>query len=175
MKSFQKVKRIAILGPESSGKTTLCSQLAGHFNTSWVPEFARGYITSLDRPYTAEDILHCAKEQLLQEEQVAQGARNFLFCDTEFILAKVWSLDVFGTCPEWILEKARNHVYDLYILTTTDLPFVPDPVRENPYRREELYELYRKELDFYGYRYEIISGIGKKRFQSALKAIDHSA
>jgi len=175
MESLRTLKRIAIIGPESSGKTTLCMQLAGHFNTSWVPEFAREFITALDRPYTMEDILYCAQEQFKQEQILAAGARQFLFCDTEFILAKVWCNDVFGTCPEWILNQARRHVYDLYLLTTPDLPFEADPVRENPHRREELYEIYKKELDLYGYRYEVISGIGKKRFQSALKAIDRSA
>lgn len=166
------VKRIALLGPESSGKTTLCRQLAEHYHTAWVSEYARGFISQLNRPYTLDDILHCAQSQLQLEEEEVSQAKQFLFCDTELIVSKIWSLDVFKQCPSWIADQIKQHRYDLYLLTAPDIPFESDPVRENPHRREELFSLYRQELDNYKFPYEIISGIGKKRFQNALKVID---
>src|SRR5688572_9124835 len=99
------MKRIALIGPESSGKTTLARQLAEHFQAPFIPEYARGFVEKLDRHYTPDDILYCAQQQLLSEEEAARSHSQYLFTDTEFILAKVWSLDVFHFCPPWILEK----------------------------------------------------------------------
>jgi NadR type nicotinamide-nucleotide adenylyltransferase len=169
------VKRIAVLGPESTGKTTVCMQLAEHFQTNWVPEFARNYISTLQKPYTQDDILYCAQQQLKMENEKATSAMPFLFCDTDFIVAKVWSMDVFGQCPQWILDNAKQHRYDLYLLMAPDIPFENDPIRENPHRREELFEMYRQELENYKFPYKVISGVGKKRFQEAVKAIDSLA
>jgi NadR type nicotinamide-nucleotide adenylyltransferase len=175
MHKVQTLKKIAILGPESSGKTTLCMQLAAHFNTQWVPEYARSYIPALDHPYKQEDILFCAKEQLRKEEELAITAHQFLFCDTELIIAKVWSMDVYKSCDPWILGKIVSHKYDFFLLTAPDLPFEQDPVRENPHRREELFAIYENELRGYGFPYAVVSGMGKKRLQMALRIISHSA
>jgi NadR type nicotinamide-nucleotide adenylyltransferase len=165
------LKRIAILGPESTGKTTLSAQLAVAFDTAWVPEYARAFAEALERPYTADDILHCAREQLRLEELRARAATGFLFCDTEFIILKVWAEQVFGRCPDFIVQQVKQHRYDLYLLTAPDLPFEKDPVRENPHRREELFALYEAELKTLGVEYAVISGIGKERLQQAAKAV----
>ena len=171
MNSRSVLKRVALLGPESTGKTTLSAQLAAAFGTVWVPEYARAFAENLKRPYTADDILHCSQEQLRLEELRARAATGYLFCDTEFIILKVWAEQVFGSCPEFISSQVKEHRYDLYLLTAPDLPFAEDPVRENPHRREELFSIYESELKAIGVDYAVISGIGKKRLQLAAQVV----
>jgi NadR type nicotinamide-nucleotide adenylyltransferase len=165
------VKKIALIGPESSGKTTLCKALAAYFGTEWVPEFARNYVASLERKYTLEDIEYCTREQVMSEEIKMQDARGFLFCDSELIIAKVWCEDVFKTVPAWIEEMIGSHRYDLFLLTLPDLPFQADNVRENPYRRDFFFEWYMRELDERKFTREVIEGNGETRFSNALEAI----
>jgi NadR type nicotinamide-nucleotide adenylyltransferase len=168
----EKVKRIAFIGPESSGKTTLCKQLADYYKTFWVPEYAREYMGQLNRPYTLEDILLISKKQLENEQELLMKSNNLLFSDTELINSKVWCEDKFEYCPEWISEKIEEKMYDLYLLTKPDLPWQPDPVRENPTRRDYFYNLYLKELETRKLKYKIISGKGDTRFNNAVKAVD---
>ena len=163
--------RIALIGPESSGKTTLCSDLAKHYQTIWVPEFARDYIASLNRQYTKEDILYCAEKQLELEEHLKSKANKILFSDTELIVCKVWLLDLYGECPEWIEKKIDEQEYDLYLLTSPDLPFVQDPVRENPHRRQYFYDWYLLELEKRDFRYEVVEGIEEERLKQAIEKI----
>lgn len=170
----KKIKRIAVIGPESTGKTTLCRELADHFKTVWVPEYAREYVEKLARPYTFSDIELCAKKQLEQEDELLQKANQFIFCDTELIVAKVWCEDVFKTCPASIENEISKRKYDLYLLTIPDLPFKEDPVRENPHRREYFFELYKRELEERGFAYEIIRGKNNSRSENAMKIIKKS-
>lgn len=165
------IKKIALIGPESSGKTTLCLELAAHFRTSWVPEFAREYISSLNRKYTLRDIDHCAQEQIKSENVLLKSANRFIFCDTEMIIAKVWCEDVFKTTPVWIEEMIETHRYDLFLLTLPDIPFQQDDVRENPHRREFFFDWYKRELEERKFKYEVIGGKGQERFLNALGAI----
>jgi len=165
------VKKIALIGPESSGKSTLCMELARHFNTAWVPEFAREYVASLKSRYTLADIEFCAHEQLRSEEEQLMKAHRFLFCDSELIIAKVWCADVFKSVPAWIEEKIDSHPYDLFLLTQPDIPFKKDDVRENPHRRDYFFDWYRRELENKKFSYEIIGGQGALRFSNSLAAI----
>lgn len=171
-KQSEKIVRVALIGPESSGKTTLVKQLAQHHNTSYVVEYARAYIEKINRPYTLADIILIAEKQLEQEEQLLKKANKLFFTDTEFIIAKIWCEDVFGTCPEWIEKMISAEIYDLYLLLQPDLPWVKDSVRENPQRRKYFFDLYEKELINRKFNYEIISGIGEKRLLHAVNAID---
>ena len=168
---FQQPKKIALIGPESSGKTTLCRELADHFKTLWVPEFARNYIASLNRKYTLEDIEHCAREQMKAESLQLENANGFLFCDSELIIAKVWCEDVFNIVPAWLEQKINTNHYNLFLLTRPDIPFKEDIVRENPHRREFFFNWYKRELDARKFNYEIVSGIGEGRLINALAAI----
>ncbi len=166
--------RIALIGPESSGKTTLCEKLSENFNTCFVPEFAREYISALKRPYTKEDIFYCAKKQLESEEQMKLKANTILFADTELIVCKVWLLDVFGESPEWLERKIMENKYDLYLLTSPDLPFIHDTVRENPYRRQYFFDWYKAELDKRQFNYKVVDGLNEERFESAVQYIHNS-
>jgi NadR type nicotinamide-nucleotide adenylyltransferase len=171
-KRAESIARIALIGAESTGKTTLAQQLAAHYNTLWVPEFSRNYVAGLARAYTLDDILLIAKQQLEEESAMMKKANRFLFADTELIISKVWCEDVFGECPGWISEQLHKTRYDLYLLTDTDLDWEQDPVRENPHRRKYFFDLYKKHLDELGAAYETISGKGDDRLRNALNAIE---
>jgi NadR type nicotinamide-nucleotide adenylyltransferase len=170
----QRVKkpvRIAVTGPESTGKSILTQQLAEFFGTPWVPEFAREYIDRLDRPYAEEDILVIAKGQLEAEERQAAMATDALFCDTELTVTRIWSEVKYGHCHPWILEKIREHSYDLYLLCDIDIPWENDPQREHPHLREHLFSLYQNELNGRGCRFEVVSGLGGERLENAIRGI----
>lgn len=166
------IKRIAITGPESTGKTWLTQNLATHFNTICVEEFARKYIENLQRPYIFEDIEIIAKQQLEEETLATTQARNYLFIDTDFFVTKIWSEFVFQRCSPWITSQLNTHVYDLHLLCDIDLPWEYDPQREHPDKRRELFNLYQAALEKSNRPFEIISGDGKDRLNSALKALE---
>jgi NadR type nicotinamide-nucleotide adenylyltransferase len=163
--------RIAITGPESGGKSELAEKLASYYKSRWVAEYSREYLTAPVRKYDYDDILEIAKGQYRNEEELVKTAGQFLFCDTEFIVAKIWCEEKYGRCHPWILEMIEKHRYDLYLLCNTDLPWEYDPLRENPDDRERLFELYKKELEDRGFSFAIISGTGKERLENAVKAI----
>jgi NadR type nicotinamide-nucleotide adenylyltransferase len=164
--------RIAVTGPESTGKTTLARQLARRYDAPWTPEYARYYLRRLNRPYLQDDLLAIARGQLEWEE--AKGRRNpdILFSDTCLLVIKIWSEFKYGNCHPWILEQLRAHTYDLYLLCGTDLPWVYDPLRENPGEREELYAIYKKELLLLDRPFVEIAGPPEERFRQAVKAVD---
>ncbi|MDP4292450.1 MAG: ATP-binding protein [Bacteroidota bacterium] len=166
------LKRIAIIGPESTGKSTLAQQLADYYNTTWVPEYAREYLAKIDREYDYEDVLKIAQGQLGNENRLALFAENYLFVDTELIINKVWCEFKWHTCHQWILDRLMDHHYDLYLLTYFDLPWQYDPLRENPHIREELFEIYRNQLEIYGANYRIVKGIGEERLLNARSLIE---
>jgi NadR type nicotinamide-nucleotide adenylyltransferase len=168
------LKRIAVTGPESTGKSMLSEQLARHFNTVWVPEFAREYLGNLGREYGEADLLSIAKGQLELESRIAPDAKGFLFCDTELTVIKIWSEVRYGRCDPWILKHLGVQQFDLYLLCDIDLPWEYDPLREHPDRRQFLFDRYRKELTGLGFPFEIVSGTGPARVECALKAIGRS-
>ena len=165
------MKRIAITGPESTGKSTIAQQLAAHFNTQWIPEFAREYIAALERDYTLSDLENIARGQLELQQQAEAQNPEILFTDTELLVIKIWSENAFGTCPEWILEALQNQQFDLYLLMNIDLPWEPDPQREHPHLRPYFFDLYKAELEQLNFPYKVISGSEEQRFKAALKAI----
>jgi NadR type nicotinamide-nucleotide adenylyltransferase len=166
------IKRIAITGPESTGKSLLSERLAAHYHTSWVPEFAREYINGLGRDYIQEDILTIAKGQLRKENRIAKNANGVIFCDTELIVTKIWSDVKYSRCDEWILKKINSHKYDLYLLCYIDIPWEFDPQREHPQLREHLFNLYLQELTERNLPFSVISGLGEERLNNAVKIIN---
>lgn len=166
------IKRIAILGAESTGKTTLARSLALRFQTVWIPEYAREFMATHSQDYSADDVVNISVHQLEQEREQMEIANRYLFVDTELIVSKVWCEDVFGACPKWISEEMKQTRYDLYLLTANDLPWVPDPVRVNPQRRDYFFNWYKRELDQMGLPYEIINGRYEQRLLNAVKALE---
>ncbi|MFT2007448.1 ATP-binding protein [Pontibacter sp. 13R65] len=165
--------KISVTGPESTGKSTISEKLAQHYNTVWVPEYARTYIGNLNRPYTLTDLEAIAREQLAQEAQLERQANhNLLFADTDLLVLKIWSENAFGQCPAWILDQLQQHKYNLYLLMGVDLPWEPDPQREHPHLRQHFYDLYKKELQQLQVPFVEISGLQEERFLMARQYID---
>jgi len=166
--------RIAITGPECTGKSTLASQLAAHYHTIFIPEYARDYIAGLTRPYTYEDVVHIAENQVKQAERGVRKANKVLFLDTYLVITKVWFEVVYGRYPSRIDDELVRHTIDLYLLCDTSIPWFADHVRENGgAMREELFKRYKSELENLGSRYAIISSTGDQRLNQAIYAVDH--
>jgi NadR type nicotinamide-nucleotide adenylyltransferase len=165
------VIKVAMLGPESTGKTELCKGLAAHFNTVWVPEYAREYLSAKQNQYNYEDVLHCLHQQLALEEEIRRQANKILFCDTTLINFKVWFKDVFNNVPAQLEEKIKSHSYDLTLLTHYDVPFEPDVVRVMKNRREYFFNWYQQELDSYHFNYAIVKGLGNDRLANAVSLV----
>ncbi len=166
------IRKIAITGPESTGKSMLAAQLAVCYKTFWVPEYAREYLENLGHSYQESDILAIAKGQMKNEQSGMKKANNILFCDTEPIVTKIWSEVKFQHCHPWILRAVRENPYDLYLLCNIDLPWEYDPLRECPDRRQFLFDLFVHELESTARPYRIISGTGIHRMNNAMNAID---
>ncbi len=165
----EKPLRIAITGPESTGKSVLCKQLANFFNEPWVPEYSREYLENLDGDYNYNDILLIAKGQYRSEQQQLKKAREYLFCDTDFTVTHIWSMVKYGKSHKWIEEMAAKHPYDVTLLCNIDLPWVYDPLREHPNDRSYLFQYYMDELRIRKTPFVVVSGQGEKRFNQAVK------
>ena len=165
--------KIAITGPESTGKSQLSKELAGKYQTVFVPEYAREYIDKLDRPYNRTDILEIAKGQIRNEQEIAKDAQGIVFSDTELIVTKIWSEVKYGICDPWILEMIIKNKYDYYLLCNIDLPWEADPQREHPDRRQELFTLYFKELAQRNVSFDVVSGFGRERMINATNLVDY--
>lgn len=164
--------KVAITGPESTGKSMIAEQLAEHYHTVWVPEFARIHLLGLDRPYNYDDILEIAQKQLISEKVFETLANKMLFSDTEMLVAKIWCEDKYNKCHTWILEALEKQHYDLYLLMDIDLPWQYDPLREDESRRSILFEKYQDELKKYNFNYRIVSGRDDTRLKNAIHYVD---
>ncbi|WP_345258006.1 ATP-binding protein [Flaviaesturariibacter amylovorans] len=164
-----------ILGPESTGKSTLCRKLAQQYDTVWCPEYARTYLEQNGMNYNRQDLLLIAQGQLALEAWMAEEAKPpFFFVDTDMYVMKVWFEVVFGDCPPWILKQAAAQRADLYLLCNTDLPWVPDGLREypDPAARERLFCMYKDILVNDGTPWALVSGTEEERLASAVSAIE---
>ncbi len=164
--------RVAIVGPESTGKSTLAEALATHYNTALVPEVAREYVAALKQPYTLEDIVEISRQQLALEDELAANANRVLFCDTNLVVTKIWAEHFAGHCPAFIQTHFEARQYDLHLLTDIDLPWTPDPLREHPHLRQELFDLYKNLLDASSIHYRLVSGKGSLRTDAAIAFVD---
>jgi nicotinamide riboside kinase len=162
--------KIVLTGAESTGKSVLAEALGQRYKAPWVPELARAYIEKIGRYYTYHDLENIALEQIKQEQQFSQG---WVFFDTWLIITKVWFDFVYGMHPQWLDSQIRNSSVDLFLLCDIDLPWIADPVRENGgENRERLHLIYQQELNHYGFRYVLINGVGEKRIENAVQAIE---
>lgn len=170
-----KPKRILILGPESTGKSTLCKDLSTKYGEPWVPEFAREYLDKLRREYRYEDLLEIGKGQVALEDRKALQAKDFLFCDTDLRVIHIWSQHRFGKTDPWVLEQIQKRTYSLILLTDTDMPWEPDPLREYPEleMRQYFFDKYLKLAEESGFPFEVVSGNESARLNQASSYIEN--
>ncbi len=174
---MQSLKKVVIIGPESTGKSSLTKLLAHHYKTEFSEEFAREYLLAHGTKYSVDDLLKIAKGQLALEDQMTQKVKNtssLLFIDTDMYVMKVWSEYVFGECNFFILESIVNRRYDLYLLCDIDLPWVKDELREYPDEkpRKELFNSYKDLLINQHVPWKLISGNYEQRLATAIDAVD---
>jgi len=175
MESQNKIIKIAITGPESSGKSFTTEYLARAFNGWMVPEYGREYLMHLQREYTYDDVVNIAKGQIDVEQKVTQDAikedAGIVFFDTELINTKIWCDEVFKQCDELIVQGIINADYDHYLLMKPDIDFEPDPLRENEFDRDRLFQLYLAILNDYKKSFTVIDGIYEERLKKAVVVI----
>ncbi len=165
------LRKVAIVGPESSGKTTLAAYLADYFQGSWVPEYARQYLDKLDRQYGYEDLLTIAKGQVASEKTMLTREKSLLFCDSTMVTMKIWSDDKFGKCDDWIAGQLKEEKYEGYLLCKPDLPWQADPQREDENRRDVLFDSYVEILRRHDKKYKIVEGLGQAREKLAVSHV----
>ncbi|MEO8108449.1 MAG: ATP-binding protein [Ginsengibacter sp.] len=177
---MEAIKKIVVIGPESTGKSTLCRKLAEYYNTLWVPEYAREYLLTNGRDYTYENLLAIAKGQLASEDEYLKNSKfkienSKLFIDTDMYVMKVWCEFVFNKCHNWILNRIAEGKYDGYLLCNTDIDWVKDALREYPdtETRHKLYYYYKDLMINQDVPWVDISGDYATRFEKAINFIEN--
>lgn len=172
------VINVAILGAESTGKTTLCRDLSAHFGCPWVPEYMRTYLQAKwDKEHltcTWDDLLPIAQGQIeLENKLAAQAAQNsdssYLFCDTSLFELMVYSNWYYGDCPDALIQAAFTHHYDLILLTEVDIPWVADDLRDSPHQRDEISAYFESQLTRHQKPFHRIGGDRDERVQQVLE------
>jgi NadR type nicotinamide-nucleotide adenylyltransferase len=180
------LKKIVIIGPESTGKSMLCEQLAQHYETTWCPEFAREYLLTNGTSYEYDDLLTIAKGQLALEDELSTSLENQsqqlleegghipFFVDTDMYVMKVWCEFVYSKCHRFVLDQIVSRQYDLYLLCNVDLPWVDDELREYPdlSSRRKLFDMYKDLMVNQPVPWVMISGNYEQRLRTAIAAVD---
>lgn len=167
--------KIAVIGPESTGKSALTQALARHYSSPFVDEYARDYIANLKHPYTFGDVCFIARHQIEAEKMYNQPSDNrapFVFFDTELIITKVWFEYCYKMVPDFVNQQLQQRFFDLYLVCDTDLAWEPDPVREHGHDREFFAAWYRREIEQLEKPYVIVQGFGDERLTNAIRAIE---
>jgi nicotinamide riboside kinase len=170
------VIKIALFGPESTGKTTLAKQLADHFKTNWAPEFARNYLEEKLKESgqicQPDDLLPIAIGQTKNENEALLTANQYLFCDTCLMVTKVFSEIYFNFCDPELEKAARKHEYDLFFLTDVDVTWEKDSLRDSPNNREEIFQIFRDELIKKNKPFILLRGDSQTRLTYAIEVIE---
>jgi len=166
---MSKPLKIVVTGPECTGKSSLCTELARELNEPWVPEFAVEYLNNLDRTYRSEDLVKIAEGQLRSIAENEQHASNVLIIDTGLEVIDIWHRDKIGHPPGELKQLLKDWNPDLYLLCKPDIPYEPHPLREDPHRREVLFQQYLEKLE--GKPVVLVRGEFSERMDIALQAI----
>jgi len=169
--------KVVLFGPESTGKTTLSIQLARHYNSVWVREYAREYLQDIwnneRRTCEPKDLLPIAKGQMKLENELAKKTNSVLICDTDLLETKVYSEAYYlGTCDPVLEKFALQNTYDLYFLTYIDVPWEADDLRDKPNERERMFKAFEDTLKKYKRPFVILKGTKKERLEAAVNHID---
>ncbi|WP_298531229.1 ATP-binding protein [uncultured Algibacter sp.] len=169
--------KIVLFGPESTGKTTLSKQLARHYNSVWVPEYAREYLQNKwnneRKICEPNDLLPIAEGQMRLENDLAQKANSVLICDTDLLETKVYSeVYYLGSCDPILEKYALENTYDLYFLTYIDTPWEADDLRDKPEERLKMFEAFQKTLIRHKRPFFLLKGSKEERLKNAVAQID---
>lgn len=168
-----RIIKIGIVGAESTGKTWLCENLARHYDTVWVPEYAREYFNDSDiYNYTLSDLEQIAIVQLEMEEAGLLKANGFLFCDTTLITLKIWAQLEFSTVPPVIKNNLPGNAYDYYLITNNDVPWQKDEQRQNKFSRDLLLELNVNEVKKSNTPFYLVEGSNNTRLANAINCLN---
>jgi NadR type nicotinamide-nucleotide adenylyltransferase len=170
---MKELLKVAITGPESTGKSLLTETLANHYKTVFTKEYAREYLEKTKGKYALDDLKIMATEQIKRQNFDIKRANRLYFADTEMIVFKVWHEVKYDYVPNWLKEKLTQQEFDLYLLCDIDIPWVFDPLREHPEQREFLMEKYKATFREYKLSYELISGKNIRRIKDAINCIDN--
>lgn len=164
---------ICIVGPECTGKSALAGALAEHFGVAYVREFARDYLTG--RPdYGPADVEAIARGQMALEARALAADELPVILDTDLLVVRIWWEEKYGPLPDWLRRAFAAQAPRRYLLTAPDLPWEPDPLRESPFDRERLFEVYRAALVAENLRFDVVRGTGAARLRCALAALEQN-
>ncbi len=152
--------KIALTGPESSGKTYLANYISQKYGYFLIDEYSRTFLEALVVPYRLDDVIHMAQEQ---HRRIISTAETNIVVDTETLISKIWLEEKYGKKFDWLEEQILNERFDLYLLCSPDIPWEYDPLRENPHDRDRLFDLFKNELEERKLSYQIISGNEEQR------------
>jgi NadR type nicotinamide-nucleotide adenylyltransferase len=175
--SADDVRRVCVIGAESSGTTTMAEALARHYQTSWVPEYGR-YYTEATRywrkglEWTSDEFIHIAEMQNRWEDWLARASNRILFCDTDAFATSLWHERYMGFSLPELEPYFVNRKYDLYLLTDVDIPYVQDTIRDGKHIRHEMHRRFESELQRRGKPYVLLSGRHTERMRAAVEACD---
>ena len=169
----RKCLRIVLYGPESTGKTTLAESLAKYYKTIWVPEWARAYLQKKwdkkKETCSMKDLSVIIKKQIKSQKKNEKKANELMFCDTNFLVTKVWAKTHYdGYCPPEVNDLIKKEIYDLYLLTAIDIPWIKDDLRDSPHRRKEMFFAFEEELKKYNFPYIYLNGDFEKRMKTTI-------
>ena len=164
--------RVVLTGSESTGKTTLATQLAAHYNVEFVPEFVREFAERKGGPIAMSDHGPIAHGQIALENQYAERAGNLLFQDADLLSTVAYCHHYFGSCPKWIEEEAVKRRPQLYLLAHIDIPWVADGIRDRGEQREEMHALFVNTLTRLNAPFVTIEGLGDTRLVHAVAQVD---
>ncbi|MBL0308828.1 MAG: ATP-binding protein [Bacteroidetes bacterium] len=166
------IKKISIIGTESSGKTGLAAKLAEHYKTIYVPDYSRTYIQMLERKYNHSDVLKIAEGIIEQEDKMAHLAHRILITDNDLVNIKIWLRYYKWPVPDWLEKDIITRLPDLYLLCEPDIPWVGDEQRQNAHDRMELFHQFREELAAINANFKSITGFGVERLEMAVSTVD---
>lgn len=163
-------KIIVITGAESTGKSTLTKALAKHFGAPYIPEIAREYVENLTHRYNYHDVENIAKAQIQQINDLKDKGHPYIFIDTWLIITKIWFDVVFNKEPVWLKDEIQNTKIELFLICDIDIPWIPDPVRENGgENRIKLHKMYIEAISSFNFPYKLVNGLNEQRIQNALR------
>jgi HTH-type transcriptional repressor of NAD biosynthesis genes len=172
------IKRVCIVGAESTGKTTLAQNVSEHYQTNWVPEYGREYCVEkwkngiITEDWTSEEFVSIAAEQSHREDQLARSANKVLICDTDPFATTIWHERYLHRCSTEVEKIANSRRYDLYILTGDEVPFVQDGLRDGEHIRHWMHNRFIDALTETKRPWILVSGSLPERIALTIKCID---